>query len=159
MAGDELTPVPAGRVAEETEAIQAPLNVTSGFDPNWARDQLMNIMSSYWGYITKSEDTLKAALTQVEILRDKAMPKLQAANYHDVRLCLEMRHKILNAELSQRASLERKETRGLHYRTDYPFRDDKNFLCIITLTKNAEGGVDVARVPVKDSWKGDLNAD
>ena len=70
-----------------------------------------------------------------------------------------MRHKILNAELSQRASLERKETRGLHYRTDYPFRDDKNFLGIITLTKNAEGGVDVARVPVKDSWKGDLNAD
>ena len=29
-----------------------------------------------------------------------------------------MRHKILNAELSLRASLERKETRGVHYRTD-----------------------------------------
>ena len=34
VAGAELTLVPAGRVAEETEAIQAPLNVTSGFDPN-----------------------------------------------------------------------------------------------------------------------------
>ena len=70
-----------------------------------------------------------------------------------------MRHKILNAELSLRASLERKETRGVHYRTDYPYRDDENVLCIITLQKNAEGGVDVARVPVKDAWKGDLTAD
>ena len=95
----------------------------------------------------------------MEVLRDRVMPKLQAANFHDVRLCLEMRHKILNAELSLRASLERKETRGVHYRTDYPYRDDENFLCIITLQKNAEGGVDVARVPVKDAWKGDLTAD
>ena len=158
-AGAELTPISQERIDEETATIQAPLSVTSGFDPNWARDQLVNIMSPYWVYITKSEETLKAALTQVEVLRDKVMPKLQAANYHDVRLCLEMRHKILNAELSLRASLERRETRGVHYRTDYPYRDDENFLCIITLQKNAEGGVDVARVPVKDSWKGDLTAD
>jgi succinate dehydrogenase/fumarate reductase flavoprotein subunit len=158
-AGAELTKISAERVAEETEAIQAPLNVENGFDPNWARDQLMNIMSPYWVYIAKSEETLQAALTQVEILRDKVMPKLQAANYHDVRLCLEMQHKILNAELSLRASLARKETRGLHYRTDYPYRDDENFLCILTLQKNADGTIDIEKVPVKDEWKGDLNAD
>ena len=45
-------------MAEGTEAIYAPLSVASGFAPNWARDQLMNIMSPYWVYITKSEETL-----------------------------------------------------------------------------------------------------
>ena len=68
--------IPQERIDAETEAILAPLSVTAGFDPNWARDQLLNIMSPYWVYITKSEETLKAALTQVEVLRDRVMPKL-----------------------------------------------------------------------------------
>ena len=77
-AGAELTQIPQERIDAETEAILAPLSVTSGFDPNWARDQLLNIMSPYWVYITKSEETLKAALTQVEVLRDRVMPKLRS---------------------------------------------------------------------------------
>lgn len=158
-ASAELQELPAGCIEDETAKIMAPLNVEKGFDPNWARDQLMNIMSPYWVYIAKSEETLKAALTQVETLRDKVIPKLQAASFHDVRLCLEMQHKVLNAELSLRASLERKESRGLHYRTDYPFRDDENFLCFITLQKGEDGSVVVDRVPVKEEWKGDMNAD
>ncbi len=113
----------------------------------------------YWVYIAKSESSLKAALVQVEYMRDNVIPKLQATSWHDVRLCLEMQHKILNAELSLRASLERKETRGLHYRTDFPYRDDENFLCFITLRKNAEGGIDIKKIPVKDEWKGDLSED
>ena len=158
-AAAELTRIPDERIAEESEKILAPLSVEKGFDPNWARDQLMNIMSPYWVYIAKSEATLTAALTQVEYLRDKVIPKLQAASFHDVRLCLEMQHKVLNAELSLRASLARQETRGLHFRTDFPYRDDENFLCFITLQKNAEGGMDIQKVPVKDEWKGDLSED
>ena len=158
-ASADLTRISDERIAEESEKILAPLSVEKGFDPNWARDQLMNIMSPYWVYIAKSEATLTAALTQVEYLRDKVIPKLQAASFHDVRLCLEMQHKVLNAELSLRASLARQETRGLHFRTDFPYRDDENFLCFITLQKNAEGGMDIEKVPVKDEWKGDLSED
>ena len=49
-----------------------------------------------------------------------------------------------------------KESRGIHFRTDYPFRDDENFLCYITLQKGEDGAMNVARVPIKDEWKGDL---
>ena len=76
-----------------------------------------------------------------------------------MQLRLEMQHKILNAELSLRASLARQETRGLHYRAGFPYRDDENFLCFITLTKNAEGGMNIEKVPVKEEWKGDLSED
>ena len=103
-----------------------------------------------------------AELHQQEALARLAAAREQhlvpAAQDH-VRLCLEMQHKILNAELSLRASLAREETRGLHYRTDFPYRDDENFLCFITLTKNAEGGMDIEKIPVKDEWKGDLTED
>jgi succinate dehydrogenase / fumarate reductase flavoprotein subunit len=37
-------------------------------------------------------------------------------------------------------SLERKESRGGHYRTDYPDRDDKNFLKTTTAAYNADTG-------------------
>jgi succinate dehydrogenase / fumarate reductase flavoprotein subunit len=37
-------------------------------------------------------------------------------------------------------SLERKESRGAHYRTDYPDRDDKNFLKTTTALYNADTG-------------------
>lgn len=53
-----------------------------------------------------------------------------------------------------RASLERKETRGLSYRSDYPYRDDENYLCLMLVQKQADGSMTVSKEPVKDEWKG-----
>lgn len=158
-AGVDLVKVSADAIAEETAQIQAPLAVDSGFDPNWARDQLHAIMAPYWIHVAKNKDTLTGALAQVEYLRDHVAPKLMARSSHDVRLCLEMKHKILSAEMKLRAGLAREESRGLHYRSDFPYRDDKNFLCYITVQKDENGNMTTAKVPVKDAWKGDVNAD
>lgn len=157
--GVELVKMSADAVAKETAEIEAPLQVESGFDPNWARDQLQSIMAPYWIHIAKSKETLSAALTQVEFLRDNVVPKLMARSSHDQRLCLEMKHKVLSAEMKLRAGLAREESRGLHYRSDFPYRDDENFLCYITVQKGEDGSMTTAKVPVKDEWKGDLSAD
>jgi len=73
-----------------------------------------------------------------------------------VRLCHEMKHKVLSAEMKLRAGLARKESRGYHYRADYPFRDDKNFLCYIALQKGSGDSMTVSKIDIKDEWKGDL---
>ena len=130
-----LEHISSERIAQETEDITAPLNVEKGFDPTWARDQLQAIMAPYWVTIVKTRESLTSTLTQVEMLRDNVLPKLKAANTHDLRLCHEMKHKVLSAELKLRAGLAREETRGLNYRADFPYRDDKNYLCYITQTK------------------------
>lgn len=158
-AGVELVKMSDEAIAAEVAEIEAPLSVESGFDPNWARDQLQSIMAPYWIHIAKSKETLTGALAQVEFLRDHVAPKLMARSSHDQRLCLEMKHKILSAEMKLRAGLAREETRGLHYRSDFPYRDDKNFLCYITVQKDADGRMTTAKVPVKDEWKGDLSED
>ncbi|MGN1406685.1 MAG: hypothetical protein ACI4WM_10450, partial [Erysipelotrichaceae bacterium] len=154
-----LTKISDEKLSEVTEEINAPLNVASGFDPNWARDMLQSIMAPYWVLVTKNETNLSAALSQVLAMKETVMPKLMAASTHDLRLCHEMKHKILSAEMKLRASLARKETRGLNYRSDYPYRDDKNFLCLMLVSKQADGSMAVNKEPVKDEWKGDLNAD
>jgi succinate dehydrogenase/fumarate reductase flavoprotein subunit len=151
-----LVTISANIAAGVIEEIQAPLKRETGFDPNWARDELQAVMSPYWINVTKTEATLKGALSQVEYMRDAVVPKLMAQSSHDLRLCHEMKHKVLSAEMKLRAGLERQESRGFHYRSDYPFRDDKNFLCYITMRKDANGAMTLSRVPVKDEWKGDL---
>lgn len=147
--------ISADQLASITEEIQAPLNVDKGFSPDWARDALQAIMAPWWVLVAKDENTLNGALAQVERMRDDVVPKLCASNSHQLRLAIEMKHKVLSAELKLRAALARKESRGLHYRTDYPYRDDDNFLCYIAETKGADGSVQVSKVPVKEEWTGD----
>lgn len=155
----DFTPISSGHVADLTKGILAPTTLKVGHDPNWARDVLHATMAPYWIHITKSDAALRGALAQVEVMRDDVVPKLVAASSHDLRLCHEMRHKVLSAEMKLRAGMERKESRGLHYRTDYPFRDDKNFLCYIALRKGQDGAMSASRIEVKDAWKGDLTQD
>ena len=156
-AGAEQAEPDGDSLRAAMEELEAPLKIEKGFDPNWARDVLHSIMAPYWVNVAKTEPTLRAALTQVEYMRDHVAPKLMAGNGHDLRLALEMKHKILSAEMKLRASLERKESRGSHYRSDYPYRNDGEFLCYITLQKDAGGNMELKRVAVPEEWTGDTD--
>lgn len=147
------------QLAQITEDIQAPLSVEKGFSPDWARDQLQAIMAPWWVLVAKNEASLQGALTQVEQMRDNVVPKLMASNSHQLRLAIEMKHKVLSAEMKLRASLARTESRGLHYRSDYPYRDDDNFLCYITCTKADDGSMQIDKVALPDEWVGDKTED
>ena len=51
----------------------------------------------------------------------------------------------------------RTESRGTHYRTDFPYRDDKNWLAWILIKKDKEGNMTLAKTPVPDAWKYDVD--
>jgi succinate dehydrogenase/fumarate reductase flavoprotein subunit len=155
-AGREGAPLSEETLSQKVEAMTAPLRREQGFDPNWARDVLHSIMAPYWVSVAKTEATLQAALTQVTYLRAHVVPRLAARTSHDLRLCLEVEHKALSAEMKLRAGLERKESRGNHYRADIPYRDDEHFLCYITVQKG-EDGMKVDQVPVPAAWAGDTS--
>jgi hypothetical protein len=56
-----------------------------------------------------------------------------------------------NAEMKLRASLFRTESRGTHFREEYPYRDDKNWLAWI-LIKNVNGRMELSKEPVPKDW-------
>lgn len=151
----ENAPVSPAIIQKKTEEIKAPLLVEKGFDANWARDVLQAIMAPYWVNVAKTEATLKAALTQVEYMRDHVVPKLAARTGHDLRCCLEMKHKVLSAEMKLRASLARRESRGNHYRSDFPYRDDENFLCYIIVRKDENEKMYTEKISIPEEWSGD----
>ena len=57
-----------------------------------------------------------------------------------------------------KANLFRTESRGMHYREDYPFHNDAEWLCHVGVYKADDGQVACRKIDIPDEWKGDINA-
>ncbi|MCG6533180.1 MAG: FAD-binding protein, partial [Syntrophales bacterium LBB04] len=137
------------------KTICSPIERKGGFTPRWVTQVLQNTMLPYFILHIKHEKRLQAALTTVEFLRDHLVPKLIAKDSHELRLAHETRNMVLNAEMILRASLFRTESRGQHYREDYPRREDPVWLAWVKL-KEEQGEMKASRVPIPENWWPDL---
>jgi succinate dehydrogenase/fumarate reductase flavoprotein subunit len=91
--------------------------------PDWkeANVALQQIMNDYAGLKARSETVLSAGLKYLMDLRGKIMETLCADNAHTLMRCAEVLEMIDCGEVIFRTALERKETRAMHRRKDYPF--------------------------------------
>jgi succinate dehydrogenase/fumarate reductase flavoprotein subunit len=125
--------------------IYAPYLRSQGFSPQWVTQTLQGVMIPNFILYVKSEDRLKSALTYIEYMREHQEHLLMAADLHELRQCHEVANMLLNAEMKLRAALMRKETRGSHYREDYPDRNDKDWLCWIKIRQAASGKMELVK--------------
>jgi succinate dehydrogenase/fumarate reductase flavoprotein subunit len=133
------------------ERIFAPRSRETGYSPQWVTSALRNIMTPYYVLYVKRQDRLEAALTNVNYLKEHFLPRLIAKDIHELRLAVETENMVINAEMKLRASLFRKESRHSHFREDYPFRDDKNFLSFVVLKKDGDK-MDVSKWDIPQKW-------
>ena len=91
--------------------------------PTWkeANLALQQIMKDYDGVVVRSETLLKAGLKYFRDLKEKVLATLMAGNSHTLMRCLEVFDLMECGETIFLTALERKETRGLHIRSDFPF--------------------------------------
>jgi succinate dehydrogenase/fumarate reductase flavoprotein subunit len=143
-------------LAELKTSVYAPTERKGGFHPRWVTQVLQNTMMPYFILHIKHEQRLQAALTIVEFMRDHLVPKLVAKDSHELRLVHETKNMVLNAEMILRAALYRTESRGQHYREDYPRRDDPAWLAWVKL-KEAQGKMKVLQEPIPKKWWPDLS--
>jgi len=137
------------------ERILAPLERKGGFSPGWVTNLLQSYMMPYFVLMIKHEDRLKATLTMVEFVRDHLVPKMFATDPHELRLVHETVNMVLNSEMRLRAGLFRTESRGCHYREDYPSRDDDWLAWVLIREHNGEMVLD--KEPVPAEWKPDMS--
>jgi succinate dehydrogenase/fumarate reductase flavoprotein subunit len=142
-------------VAAATARLLEPLERKGGFTPNWATQVLQNTLAPYFVLYIKHGDRLQTALSTVEFLRDHIAPKLYARNDHELRLAHETKNMILNAEMRLRTSLFRTESRGCHYREDYPMRNDEEWLAWVVLRKGRDGAMELVKRPIPAEWRPD----
>lgn len=156
-AAREAAVMPMPEVSQEElerarDYVLAPLNRLGGYGTNWALELLRNYMMPYFIYFIKKADRLEATLTLVKFLSEHIAPNIYAEDAHDLRLAHEVKNMILSAEIRLRSALFRTESRGNHYREDYPNRDDENWLCWTKL-RNENGKMVLYKVPVPEEWR------
>ena len=92
--------------------------------PDWkeANLALQQIMQDYAGVEVRSETLLKAGRKYLTDLKDEgANTRSLQTHSHTLMRCLEVLHLMECGEVIFQAALERKETRGMHRRSDFPF--------------------------------------
>ena len=147
----QTTMVDRAELARLKKTVYAPMERKGGFGPRWVTQQLQNLMLPYYVWEIKHNDRLQAVLTMVEFLRDHIVPKLTAIDAHELRLAHETKSLVLNTEMMLRSSIFRTESRGSHYREDYPRRDDPKWLAWVNL-KDEKGKMKLWREPIPEAW-------
>jgi len=76
--------------------------------------------------------------------------EVAAGNGHELSKLFEVEHILKCATYSARAALERKESRwgNAHLRTDFPKKDNENFLCHVDIRCGEDGEIAASRRPL-----------
>jgi len=90
------------------------------------------------GGILREESGMIEALETLARIRDRDLPKVKLENPKEVLENLEVENALSVGEMILRSGLLRKESRGSHFRRDYPQTDDRNWKGNIFLKKSDE---------------------
>ena len=140
-------------------AVFQPMERETGYDVKQALDDIQDIVAPVDYSLIQTETRLQRGLREAVNWRAR-LGQLYARDYHEVLRCLDLQAMGLCAELFFRASLMRKESRGFHFREDYPETDNQNWLKWIIIRKNGTEmelltrDIPIDRYPVKPEGKG-----
>jgi len=124
-------PNPAKIQAEEDRLFKDILQREGTENHYQIREDLASLMDHNMG-VFRDENSIRRALEGILELKErfgKIFIKDKGRIYNsDLVMALELEFMLTNAEVCIRGALARRESRGGHARTDYPKRDDENFL-------------------------------
>jgi fumarate reductase (CoM/CoB) subunit A len=107
------------------------------------RRRHVEMMDRYMG-VMRTEEGMKEMLKEIDRTKTEEMPNLSLRSKslmhnYELRDAFEMSFRLAIEEMSTKAALMRKESRGSHYRDDYPTRNDREWLKnIVFILKDGE---------------------
>lgn len=147
------------KINGEIDRVYKPLTRKEGIKPEEMEERLQKIMDEYAGgvsrYYEMNDVELNLALKKIRALKEQ-VKYLQADDYHELMNCHEVIDRIDVAEVLINHLLYRKETRWPAYqsRTDYPNRDDRNWLKFIN-SRLVDNEIEILERPYKQFIPGD----
>ena len=148
LAGETAPPaVDNGQVERLRESLFAPLKRKGNIAPRVLFHRLGKRLVRPEYSIVKTAGTIKEMLAEVRRMTEEELPRVCASDIHTLVQAKEAENFLLLMEPVYRAALERTESRLSHYRQDFPFQDDKDWLSWL-LVKRDNKGVVIRRQPV-----------
>lgn len=139
---NEVTPTLNSAIRDEEERLQILLKKDGLERVAPLRQKLQNTMQQYVG-IEREEKNLHHALEEINSINER-MGNIGISDHGAIfntefTSLLELNNLLIVAEATTRSALARQEFRGSHFRTDFPQRDDDNFLKHHLITKGNSG--------------------
>ncbi|MFQ6121165.1 MAG: hypothetical protein ACE5KE_14915, partial [Methanosarcinales archaeon] len=132
---NDFLPLNQASIEVEFERLLEPFNRKKGVKPHVLKNKIQDIMWKYVG-IVRNEEGLRTALHSLENLKQEAdeMWVSGTRKYNPEWFgFIEVHNMLLTSELVVKSALFRKESRGAHYRSDYPEIDNKKWLVNINI--------------------------
>ncbi|HZV36433.1 MAG TPA: FAD-binding protein [Verrucomicrobiae bacterium] len=134
-------PVRSGQVEEAKSSALHFLERKQGEDAWALRDELGRVMWENAG-IVRSGGKLRIALQEIAALAQRAsqiaVPGGRVFNL-TWQQALDMRNLLAASELIARSALQREDSRGAHYREDFPEANNDNWLKNVYIARNGDG--------------------
>jgi fumarate reductase (CoM/CoB) subunit A len=144
-------------INKEYSRVKAPLNREKGLSTSNEKSKLQKIMWDKAG-IFRNEQDLSDVLDFIEkqqkLVTTQLMVKNRATRYNTEWISsLELFDMLIVSEMLVRSALLRKESRGSHYRTDYPKADNSQWFSNIIIRNQSNRMVLEKRPVVVTKWK------
>jgi succinate dehydrogenase / fumarate reductase flavoprotein subunit len=136
-----------------TRAALEPFNQAAGGEsPYQVEHDLQTMMQDLVGIVRK-EGEIRRALDSLKILRERARKVSVTGNREynpGWHTALDLQNLLTVSEIVARAALERKESRGGHFRDDFPEKDPNYGKFNIVIRKGPGGEMQVTREPIPE---------
>ncbi len=143
--GKELIPVPQGEVAAEVERLK---KLASGSRRGSLGEIEQLLQQTMWDRVgvIRDERNLEDARKEIIALRGR-MAEVSLADYRQLPRKVKLDNMLTVSEMVCRAALMRTESRGAHYRSDYPEEDNEHWLKTVQISRQS-GEMVLKTVPV-----------
>ena len=100
----------------------------------------------------RSADSLARFIRTVHRIQNELEPHVYVETPFELQQALELHNLLTNGEIVARAALFRTESRGGHYREDYPTQDNANWLKAVSV-KKVDGKMTTNAWGIDPEWK------
>lgn len=128
------------QVAEKIADLFTPTEVPAGPTPDDLIARLQRVIIRYPVTYLRSAESLSGALAELEALK-KEVPGVKAKDAHELVKAHELRNMTVLAEGFLRSALAREESRGYHFREDFPWTNNREWLKWVYFQRTPEGGM------------------
>jgi succinate dehydrogenase / fumarate reductase flavoprotein subunit len=141
-----------GEVALAEKQALAPFSRDGAEGPYAVQYALQDMMQDLVGIVRQEKEMLQA-LERIEQLKARAQRVGVSGNREynpGWHTAIDLNNLLTVSETVTRAALERKESRGAHFRDDYPAKDNKFGSFNIVIRKGADGEPQIMREPIPE---------
>ncbi|MFX0202743.1 MAG: FAD-binding protein [Candidatus Hodarchaeota archaeon] len=154
VKGEELLKLNEREVDDEKNRLFNLLRVEprDGYLPAQVKKRIREIMWEHMSY-NKNEKGMVKALEELAEVKEKYIPRMRldslARGYNwDWVDAIDIEDMLISCEIAIQESRFRKESRGPHYREDYPFVDNRNWI-VNVVAKKVSGEMKIYKEPIE----------